>query len=158
MSRNISNTARIAINAPQTDQVFLVILTIDHPDLSSPMRVVNNKQSVISNGETYIATAFSFIPPAQEDGVISNSQLSIDNVDRLMVQVIRTISSPADISASIILADSPDVVEAGPWDFKLRDVTYNRETVSGELVYASYLRDNLGTIKYKNINFPGLFG
>jgi len=158
MSRNISNNARVAINSPQTDEVFLVILEISHTDLPAPIRVVNNMQDVVSNGDTYVATAFNFVPPSQQDGEIGRSKLVIDNIDRSIVTAIRSINSPADISASIILADTPDVVEAGPWEFKLRDVTYDRETVSGDLFYLSYLRDNIGTIRYKNIHFPGLFG
>ena len=157
MSREISNTARAAINAPETSEVFLVILEISHTSLPAPIRAVNNWQDITSNGDLYTATAFNFIPPAQEDGVISNSQLVIDNVDRAIVEAVRTITSPADVTASIILADTPDVIEAGPWEFKLRDVTYTRETVSGALVYLNYMRDNIGTIKYKNIHFPGLF-
>lgn len=158
MSRVISSAARAAINAPQTSEVFLIILEINHADLPSPIRVVNNNEAIISNGDTYLATAFTFDIPAQEDGTISNSRLSIDNVDRAIVQAIRSISSPPDISVSVILASDPDTIEAGPWEFKLRNTTYNRQSVSGELVYDSHMRDNCGTIKYTTLNFPGMFG
>lgn len=156
--RQISTTAREAVNASQTDQIFLVILDIDHTDLPAPIRVVNNNESIISNGVTYIPTAFDFILPAQEDGVISNSTLSISNVDRVIVQAIRSISSPPIVTVRVILASDPDTVEAGPFQFTLTDVTYNRNTVSGSLIYQLYVRDNCGTIRYKNNTFPGLFG
>lgn len=158
VSRQISSEARAAINAPQTSEVFLIILEINHDDLPFPIRVVNNNESIISNGNTYLATAFSFTIPAQEEGTISNSRLIIDNVDRSMVLAIRSIKSPPDISASVILASDPDTIEAGPWEFKLRNTTYTRQTVSGELVYDSHMRDNCGTIKYTTLNFPGMFG
>ena len=158
MSRPISNTARAAINAPQTGEVFLLILEINHDDLPSPIRVVNNNEAIISNGDTYLATAFNFSIPAQEEGIISNSRLSIDNVDRAIVLAVRSIASPPDVSVSVILASDPDTIEAGPWEFKLRNTTYNRQSVSGELVYDSHMRDNCGTIKYTTLNFPGMFG
>lgn len=156
--RTISATAKQAVFASQTEQVFLVILDIDHPDLGSPIRVVNNNQDIVSNGNTYVATAFNFILPAQEDGVISNSSLSIDNVDRTIVNTIRSISSTPTVTASVILASDPNVLEAGPWEFQLTDVSYDRQQVKGQLIYESYMRDNCGTVKYKNLNFPGLFG
>lgn len=156
--RTVSTTAREGMYASQTGEIFLVILEIDHPDLAQPIRVVNNNEAIVSNGDTYLATAFSFILPAQEDGKISNSSLTIDNVDRTIVEVIRTITSFPTVAASVILASDPDVIEAGPFDFQLRNVNYNRNSVTGDLIYESFLRDNLGTVKYKNINFPGLFG
>ena len=121
MSRTISTTARTAINNPQTSEVFLVLLEISHSSLASPIRAVNNWEDITSNEDLYTATAFNFTPPSQEDGVIGSSQLVIDNVDRSIVMAIRAINSPADITASIILADTPDVIEAGPWEFKLRN-------------------------------------
>lgn len=156
--RTVSTNAREAMNASQTGEIFLVTLDIDHPDLAQPLRVVNNNEAIISNGETYLATAFSFVLPAQEDGKISNSTLSIDNVDRNIVEIIRTITSFPTVVANVLLASDPDVIEAGPFDFQLRNVNYDRNTVSGELIYESYMRDNCGTVKYKNTLFPGLFG
>jgi len=156
--RNISTTATEAINSPETTEVFLVLLEIAHTSLPSPIRVVNNKQDITVLGEVFSASAFKFILPPQDDGVIGNSQLSIDNVDRRIVEAIRGIDSFPDVTATIVLASDPDFVEAGPWDFQLRNVTYNRQTVSGELIYENYLRDNCGTIRYRNLAFPGLFG
>jgi len=158
MSRDVSSAARTAINAPQTSEVFLVILEITHDGLPAPIRVVNNNEAIVHDGDTYLATAFRFTIPSQEDGKITNSRLIIDNVDRVIVEAIRSIHTPPNVSASVILASNSDIIEAGPWEFKLRNTTYNRSTVSGELVFESYMRDNCGTIKYKNTSFPGLFG
>lgn len=156
--RQISTTAREAINASETAQVFLVILEISHVDLRDPIRVVNNNENIVSNGDTYLATAFDFTLPAQEDGKVSNSTLTIGNVDRVIVQALRSISSPPDVSVSVILASDPDVIEAGPFDFVLTDTSYNRQTVNGTLNYQIYMRDNISVIRYKNTTFPGLFG
>lgn len=155
--RTVSTTATEAMMSPQTGEVFLVILEITHPDLPTPIRVVNNTQSVTSNTNEYLPTAFSFILPAQEDGKIGNSGLTIDNVDRTIVKTIREIKDFPSVTASVILASDPDVIEAGPFEFQLRGVSYTRNTVSGDLIYESHMLDNLGTIRYKNLTFPGLF-
>lgn len=156
--RVISTTAQEAINASQTDQVFLVLLEITHSELTTPIRVVNNNESIISNGNTYYASAFNFSFPAQEEGTIKNSTLTIGNVDREIVRTIRSISTPPNVTASVVLASDPDVLEMGPFTFQLTDVGYNRDTVTGSLVFENYLRSNIGTIRYKNTTFPGLFG
>ncbi len=153
-----SNKAVRAINSQQTDEIFLVTLDITHEDLLSPIYVVNNRYNIVSNGKTYIATAFDFTLPSQEDGVLHNSTLVIDNVDRTILETIRSIDSAPTIEANIILASDPDIIEDGPREFTLRNVTYNRNTISGDLVYGIFLMDYCGTHKYKNLSFPGLFG
>ena len=158
MARNVSATARAAVNAPQTGEVFLTLVKIDHDDLSAPLYFVNNTENITSNSIEYFATAFSISPPAEEDGVIRNTSIAIDGVDRSVVQAIRSISgNPPTITMSIILASTPDVVEAGPWEFTLTNVHYNAYTVSGDLIYQNYVRDNLSMIKYSANNFPGLY-
>lgn len=155
--RTISETARRAVNAPQTDQVFLVILEITHSALAEPIRVVNNLTSIQHGGNTYQPVAFSFTLPNQEDGKAASSKLTIDNVDRQIVQAVRSINSAADVVAKVVLFDSPDVVEYGPLDYKLRNVTYTAETVTGDLSFLAYMQDNIGTVRYTNLTFPGLF-
>ena len=40
--------------SPESD-LYLVLLTIEHPDLDPPISVVNNTVNVISNGISYVA-------------------------------------------------------------------------------------------------------
>ena len=62
MSRTLSQAARQAINAEATEQVFLLLLTIDHEDLAEPIRVVNNTETITSRGELYVAYPFVVEP------------------------------------------------------------------------------------------------
>jgi len=50
MPRSISSTAQAAINAQETDEIFLILLTISHDDLAEPIRVVSNNENITSNG------------------------------------------------------------------------------------------------------------
>jgi hypothetical protein len=158
MSRNVSSTTRQAFYAEQTGYLFLVLVEISHADLTNPIRLVNNYESIVHNGDTYDAFAFNFTPPVEVDGEIKNAEISFDNVTRQVVEAIRSITSPPDVTAKLIRADAPDTVEAGPWEFKLRNVTYQRQEVSGELVPDGPLRLNISTISYSNLTFPGLYG
>ena len=120
MSRNLSAIAKQALLRQQTEQVFLCLVEIDHADLAVPIRLVNNYESIISNGDTYEAAAFMFTPPVEEDGTIKNSRITFDNVDRAMVEAVRSIDSPPTVDVSIVLASDADTIEAGPWTFYLR--------------------------------------
>jgi hypothetical protein len=158
MSRNLSATVKQAIFAPQTNKVFLLIVEIDHADLGTPLRMVNNTENVVSNSDLYYARAFDFRPPVEEDGTIKNTRISIDNIDRALIDDLRTILSPATLSASVILSDDPDTIVAGPWDFVLRSISYTAEQISGELVPDNPLRLIASVVSYRNIEFPGLYG
>lgn len=154
---SLSSRAKDAIVAPQTGEVFLALLEITHSSLSEPIRVVNNISNITHNGNTYIAAAFKLKLPSQQDSNENTCSLTIDNVDRTIINAVRSINTPATVVAKIILADTPDVVEDGPYEMSLRNVTYTVGSITGQLVYGVYLLENLGTVRYRNINFPGLY-
>lgn len=158
MSRNLSSATIQALLRQQTNKVFLLLVEIDHADLASPIFLVNNYESVVSNGDTYIAASFAFTPPVEEDGTIKNSRITFDGVDRSIVEAIRSIDSAPTVDASVIRAAAPDTVEAGPWSFYLRAVNYDAHTVSGELYPDNPLRLNASNVTYRNTTFPGLYG
>ena len=158
MSRNLSSVTTQALLRQQTEQVFLLLVEIDHADLASPIRLVNNYESIVSNGETYVAAAFAFTPPVEEDGTIKNSRITFDNVDRAIVEAVRAISSPPTVDVSVIRAAAADTVEAGPWTFYLRAVNYDAHIVSGELYPDNPLRLVASNISYRNTTFAGLYG
>jgi len=156
MSRTISPTAVTAGMTPETSEVFLTLIEIDHTSLSSPIRVVDNNEDIVSNGNTYSGAAFLFTLPSQADDKLSPAKLTIDNVDRRIVEAVRTINSPADMTVSIILASDPDTIEVGPYDFKLKNVSYDAQQVTGDLLYLQYLDNTASTVIMNNQNFPAL--
>ena len=66
--RTLSTAARRAIFEPETDEVFLVLLTITGVGLATPLRFVNNSSDVVSAGSTYLAYPFQIsLPDERED-------------------------------------------------------------------------------------------
>lgn len=157
MARNISQTAREALYASQTDEIFLYLLQISSDELTENLYFVQNNENITSNGNEHIAASFSLSLPVQEEGQVQDTSLSISGVNRQMIELIRSIQSPLDVEISIIRANDPDTLEAGPWDFKLRSVSYAQDTVSGSLLFETALRNNASTIKVTNQTFPGAF-
>lgn len=104
MSRAVSSISRAAFFAPETEQVFLALLTIDHANLEDPIRVVNNNVSVISRGDEYVGYPFKIDLPGESGEELSHVKLQIDNVHRDIVYAIRTIPTSPSISLEIMRA------------------------------------------------------
>jgi hypothetical protein len=153
----MSLTAREAMYSQETGEVFLELLEISHADLSSPIRVVNNTVDITHNSNTYSAFPFKIQPPGEKQSEITRASLTIDAVDRTVIQAIRSISTPATVTYKVILASAPDTVEAGPFVFSLKNTQYTAYQVSGELVYEDRLFMRVPYLKFSPRLFPGLF-
>ena len=53
MARNYSAEYKSTLAEVSAPEAPLVLLEIDHEELASPVRVVNDTQDVVSNGNTY---------------------------------------------------------------------------------------------------------
>lgn len=156
MPRNLSATAIASQNAENTSEIWLVLLTIDHDLLAQPIRLVNNNEAITSNGNQYIACAFDVDLPGEDaEGPIS-ARLRVDNVDRVIVNTIRSINSPPQITLQVVLASDPDVVEVEYTGLILRSTDFDQFVVSGELRFEDIVVEPIAeTITPQH--FRGLF-
>lgn len=154
---NASAALRQAVMQQHGDTPFLTLLVLSSPDLASDIHLVNNREEVTSNGTAYQPYAFTVALPSDEEGKVTSVQLVIDNVDRAIVEAARTTNAPVTVSISVVLADNPDTVEVGPYDFILRSVSYTQETVSGQLVYQERLEREFPQHRMTARLVPGLF-
>lgn len=157
MSRTLSAAAEAALYGPQTGEVFLHLLEIDHADLVAPIRLVDNTEDVVSNGNTYTAFPFAVSLPPDQEGELPRVQLVIDNVTQLLIAEVRSISSPFTVSLSVIMASDPDTVEAGPWAFEAKSAEYDVQRMTCTLAYESLLQEPFPYLLYTPGNYPGLF-
>jgi hypothetical protein len=157
VSRSLSAAMRSAIYAQETGEACLILLTIEHADFDAPLRVVCNRENVTSRGNVYTATAFEFILPDEREGQPPRATLRIDNVDRLIVNTLRAIQSPATITAEVVLASQPDTVEAAFSNLSLKNVNYDALVVEGELGYEILLDEPFPAGRFVPESFPGLF-
>ena len=157
MSRAVTSAFRQAAFAQQTDQVFLVILEINHSSLAQPIRVVNNTQDVTSNGNAYIGFPFDIELPGDFEEALPTVNLTICNVDRQIVQAIRTLTGPPTITMSVILASQPDSLQAGPYVMTLREASYDAMAVSGSIMTEDVLNEAYPGDSFTPGIAPGLF-
>lgn len=155
MSRALSATANASLAAQQTGEVWLVLLTIAGSGFTT-IRVANNTEDVVSRGNTFIGFPFEIELPGQDPESPSSARLRIDNIDKRVIEAIRTIQTPPTVTIEVILASAPDTVEIAFTDLSLRGAQYDVNSVRAELVYETIFTEPV-TCNITPNRLPGLF-
>ena len=156
MTHPLSDRAVAAAFAESTDEAWLVLLDIDHEDLEDTVRLVNNPVDIVSEGNTYLGFAFEITLPGEDPERPMEAKLRVDNVSRLLVETIRTISSPFTVTAKVVLASQPDVIERQFAAMVVSDVTYTAESIDMSLRFEDILNEPT-TLTMTPGRLPGLF-
>ena len=155
--RDTSTAARAALYAPQTAAVFLHLLTIDHDDMPSPVRFVDNLTDIVSNGDTYTAFPFRAVLPADVDNELPQLDLIVDNVTRELVDEVRSIATPATVSIDVVIADDPYTIEAGPFLMEVVTAVYTATEMKLTLTGERLLNEPYPVGLFTPLLFPLLF-
>lgn len=164
--RPLSNNAKMALLAQQTDKVLVVLVTINHETFDEPVRICSDPtevlpeagvRGIISNGEEYIYIPFSIELPAQDDTGAAHARISVDNSSRDIVAAVRSATSALSITIQLVLADDPDTVEVSIEDFRLDRVTYDSFTVSGDISVEFFDLEPFPSRRFTPSDFPGIF-
>lgn len=141
--------------ASQTGNIYLTLLTIDY-DGATPLRFVNNYETITSNGNDFLSLAFTFNMP--QDGKENRSaSVVLDNVDRrvatfLLASGVETVT----VTEQLVEASSPDTIEIER-EYTITSSTITRKAVSCELSYEAYLQDSFPKLRKTPSTFPGIF-
>lgn len=154
------------VNIACTGEVFIILLSIEHPSLTPPARISNDPtqllpiaqvRGTISNGDEYVYLPFEFIFPNQESDTSPIAQLRIDNISREISTIIDSISSPPTIQIQVVLSSTPDIVELELRDFKLQKTESNILTVTGDITVEHFEQEPFPAGRFNPSGFPGLF-
>lgn len=155
--RAVTLTALEAILAPQTDQAFVFLLEIEHPNLSEPIRVTDNEANLVSNDELYLAFPFRIALPTDQEDQIPSVHIVIDNVDRRIAEAVESINTPADLTFRLVRAEDPDTIEAGPWSYKFRNISYDAFQVEATVTNEDILNEPFPKDIFSPATTPGIF-
>ena len=160
MSRSTTTTFREAVFAQQTGEAFIILITIDHDDLATPIMVCSNSEDVVlarNGGETYVAYPFGFSLPDDTDEKISSGTIIIDNVSADIAKGIRALTTPPTVTIEIVLASDVDTIEAVFDNFELIDVQYDALTIQGNISIQNFMNEPYPGGIMGPANFPGIF-
>jgi len=133
MPRELSNTAILAAQDVESNEAWLVLLEITHSALPEPFYLVNNTETITSNGIDYLAYPFGMVLGNDTGEKLPTVSLTIDNVDRSLMSAIRSLVDSPDVVIKVVLSSQPDVVEIAISELKLREVSYDAFAISGTL-------------------------
>lgn len=157
MARALTLAARQSLTAAETDEVWLILLTIAAEGLSQPIRVVNDRADLFSRGARYVAYPFEIALPGDDGETVARVTLRIDNVDRQIVEAMRRATGVPGLTLEVVRRAAPDVVEAGPFDLAVVEVRADALTVEAECVFEDVLGLAFPAAQYTPSDYPGLF-
>jgi len=166
----MSPAAIRAMFSPDSDSTLITLLTIYDPVTGDPVaRLADNFVTRISEDEDNVmygvvsrAQDFYFLPmeitlPAEEDNTAPNVTVTLRDVTRYIIPVIRELSDPPKVLMELVLNSSPDYVEASFAGFYITNITYTVDTVTFSLDMINYSKEPFPCYSFTPAYFPGLF-
>lgn len=158
MARSLSAALKRSMMAAETGTAAVLLLTITHASLAVPIRVTNAGRTVTSRGDDFLHCPFDITLPRASDDAPPTVRLDICGVDRQMIQAVRSIDGErARVALELVHSEDFDVVEIGPLEFDLLDVTYDALVVSGNIGYEDLLNEKFPKDIFGPTTTPGIF-
>lgn len=154
-----------AINSRTTDEVFIILLTLDQVALEEPIRISSDTRDVLSTGVRGVESQtfewpylpFELVLPNLEQDALPRCKLVVDNISREIIAAIDAMTSPPDLRIQIVLSSDPEVIEYDLQGLKMHSVTYNAFTIEGEFTIEYFMDEPYPAVRFTPSRFPGLF-
>jgi len=157
MPRTLSDRALGAMMSQHTEEAFILLVEFRHDPTNEVYRAALNTENVVSNGQVYVATWFDVQLPEIANRSPQGTQLTLDNVDKRLVGLLRRITQPLKVIMRVVLASTPDVIEMEFLDLVLRETDWNASVITGTLSSEDPLNQAFPSHLYDPRSFQGLF-
>lgn len=156
--RNYTSAAKQNLLATSADEPFLVLLEITHTDLAAPIRVVNDVQNIVVDGDTYIAMPFRVTLPDDVKGQIPQATLEVDNIGRELTQWLEVSGGGQGAKCKImqVMRSDPNTIEF-EIELDLTNLSITNEIVSGQLGFVNTLGRVSTVPNFTPSTAPGLW-
>lgn len=158
MARTYTSEFKSTLAEVSAPEAPLVLLTINHPELAQPVRVVNDTQDLTSNGNLYVAIPFRCTLPDDFENQLPKARLSVDNVGKELMYWIENSGggNGSLVTMAQVMRSRPDTIE---WSITMNlfNVTCSMTEVSGELGYENLFSRKAISVQYRPFNSPGIF-
>lgn len=169
MSRDLSEAIRAALYAENSSDFPIALLTITHSDMPDPIRVSSDPTErltdspevtygTVSRGQTYAFIPFRLQLPVEDEDAPPTSRIVMENIGLELIELIRSISEPAQFLIELVFRSDLDTVEVSFPPLDLVSADYDAATVTLELTIDSLEREPCPAGSFIPSRFPGLFG
>jgi hypothetical protein len=162
---------RRAIFSQETGRIAICLVTITHESLSEPIYLSADPTmrlpelttasdvvyGTISRGRNYLYYPMSITLPNDTDEGGNEITVTIDNVRRELTEIIRTIQTPPVFLLEIVMDNALDVVEFQWPEYRLANITYNAQTITGTLSLETLVNEPFPVGAFTPAGFPGIF-
>lgn len=166
--RTLSLNFREAINAAESGVVPIILLTITHDDLDAPIRLSTDPTELLTTtprvyGTTSRGNEYLFVPmqialPDEKEGSPPRSAMQISNVNREVVALIRSITTPPQCKMELVLDTDLDAVEVESPELNIVDSNTVAGVLTLDLSLNSMQAEQYPVDSFDPSGFPGLFG
>lgn len=173
MSRHITPADAADLQAEASPHALLAFVTIEHPNLSEPIRAVNDELDylVTEGGQTRLFRGLPFeIPPATDTDQAPVTRLRVPNIDRRIGEAIRNSMDRAKVALAVRSTEDFDLgqvprVELGGErapiysfaHFELTDVQTDAIELTGSLMLRDYTQQPWPATRATEGRCPALF-
>ena len=166
--RTLSVNFRALLHAQEMGIVPIVLVKIEHEELgadpflfsSDPTQRLNDDPlmyGTVSQGKLWYFVPFTFQLPDERDEQAPMQKLVVDNIDRTMVELLRSTSTPCKVTCYIVMSNAPDVIEIEGAAFDLTAVSYDAQTIEMTLTIDSLTVEPFPYGTFNPAQFRGLF-
>ncbi len=131
-------TLDVEIRKRDSGDVVIALMTIDHVDLSVPIRVANNGEHIESRGETYYGWPWRMKLPDQGEDADYQAEIVVDNIDPEIVKALKGSLIAPVVTIELVMESDPDSVEKAIEGFEMTESAYDPVTVTGRLSLPDY--------------------
>lgn len=169
--RRVSLNARLMQDAVSSDQIYVVLVHITHPDLDEPVLLSTDNTERLSDEplmyctrstwmdatEPYLFVLASTLVPSDLDDAPTSATLFLENVDNRIAELLRSFTTPATIAMAVVLASSPSLIEAEWTGLEMKTADGDAAEVRLEISRADIEEERSPGHRMTKDFFPGLF-
>lgn len=155
MPRDIPGQSLQELLKQETSVAFFILLTITDQE-GFPYYFTNDSVDTVTSEATFQHMPFDIVLPDNVDGRSQVGQLTLENVSRDLIDDLRLHTIPMTVDIQVVLSSDPNEVLAKYPTLKMRQLTYNATTLSGQLTMDDYLNEMVGVLM-TGTRFGGLF-
>ncbi|PTV94014.1 uncharacterized protein DUF1833 [Rhodobacter aestuarii] len=166
--RILPTGTRQSLEATESVHTILAFVTIEHPNLIEPMRVVADCMDYLRDGYLWQGLLFGFTLPTDGDEAPS-CRLTVPNVDRRIGMALRQLADRATVTLEICSSADFDlsldprepkgtvmpVIAPTKWD--LVDIDCNVAELTGRLMIRDFSQEPFPSVFATQDRLPGLF-
>ncbi|RWB61024.1 MAG: hypothetical protein EOQ42_20260 [Mesorhizobium sp.] len=169
--RRVSLNARFAIDQVATDELEVVLVIIDHPLLDTPVRLSSDNADRISveplmygtrstwrteGGSPFLFIMLDALVPDEEDDTPAQASLVMEILDSDIADMLTSTTVPATCHMAIVLASSPDNVEAEWIGLQMTDAPGDSGEVNLKFSMEPITEEPYPADRMTKERFPGL--